>query len=185
MGFDDWRRPNRWVDSLMKPQPSAAKALDGKAADLHLDAFKAAAEWCQAASDPEVQAIGARMDKAVASILRGDKDDEGRAVPVGRIIGVQPSFDQSATQIIALRRRNKLLREARASVPEWSAMAATTAAAAMIDSFERYQAGSWQADRHRETAPAIAPQAIWWRLLKLDITKPCPGKKRLSDLIKA
>lgn len=181
---DDWRRHSRWPDAVWSDDlPDPQEALRGADARRRLDAWDAAADWLDMAVDPEVRAIAMSMREVTASIIRGDKDAEGRAIPAGRILGIQPSSGATATQIIALDRRNRLLRDARATVPEWAKATAGDAAEEMVKSFERYQLGGWVADQKRETAPALAPAFVWWRLLKLGVSKPMPGPKRLEQIL--
>ncbi len=185
MRQDDWRKPSRWINAVMGDDvPDPRTALKGKDAAGLLDAFAACADWCGMAKDPEVAAMGAKMREAVDAVLRGEKDAEGRAVPIGRLLGVQPPAGATATQIIADERRNALLRAARASVVEWAALPPRRAAAAMILDFGRYRTGRWQADQKRDDAPGGNPvTAIWWRLLRSGHSKPVPKIDRLSDIL--
>lgn len=185
MRQDDWRKSSRWINAVMGDDvPDPRTALRGKDAAELLDALAAAADWCGMAIDPEVAAMGAKMREAVDAVLRGEKDAEGRAVPIGRLLGVQPPAGATATQLIADRRRNQLLREARASVPEWGALPHRRAAAAMITAFGQYHAGGWQADKTRHDAPGGNPvKAIWWRLLRLGHSKPMPLIDRLTQIL--
>lgn len=181
---DDWRRPGRWLEAVWSDSlPDPKDALRGKDARHRLDAFDAAADWLDMAMDPEVRAIAALMREVRASIVRGDKDGEGRAIPAGRILGIQPSSGATATQIIALDRRDRLLREARAAVSEWAEASVSDAAEGMMKSFNRYCVGGWKADMKRDTAPALAPASIWWRLLRLGVSKPMPGIARLKQIL--
>lgn len=185
MNEADWRQPSRWLNAVMGDEvPDPRTALRGKDAAGLLDAFAACADWCVMAIDPEVAAMGVRMREAVDAVLRGEKDIEGRAVPIGRLLGVQPPAGATATRIIADERRNALLLAARASVDQWVALPPRKAAAQMIKAFDQYRAGGWQADQERDDAPGGNPvTANWWRLLRSGHSKPMPKIDRLSDIL--
>jgi hypothetical protein len=90
-------------------------------------------------------------------------------------MGLQPEGGggQTVGQAIALKRRNALLRQARASRPEWRDAPDRRAATLVLAAFSRYRDGGWQADRGRPTAPAGDPaRAMFWRILRLAVAVP-------------
>lgn len=174
----DWREPSRVLRAVMSDGwveadgPGALRLMDAAALlDLHF----ALAEWGALHPDPAVRAYAQRLANAGEAVLRGDKDAEGRAVPVGRIIGLQPAAGSTAAPSIARKRRDELLRRARDAVPAWRDAPARQAARGMLAAFERYRAGAWQRDRERDTAPAAEPAASFWRLLRPNPSRPLPG----------
>lgn len=172
------------ADGLWRGRSRTADAsLRGLDALGRLDAWIDAANHCLQSPAANVQGIGEAMLECAASIIRGDKDAEGRAIQIGRIIGLQPPSGLSATKRLALLRRDRLLIEAREAVPAWRAASAFVAAKEMAQSLRRYREGGWLADRHRETAPATAPAAIWWRLLRLNLDNSVPGAQRLAQIL--
>lgn len=177
-----WREPSRVLFAVMedgwqaKDGPDLLRHCD--AAEL-LDLYFSASEWVIATHpDPAVRAFGWRMAEAGEAILRRETDEAGRAIPLGRLLGLQPPGPGglSAGQAVALRCRNDLLRLARASHPEWREAPDRRAAREMMASLARYQAVGWQADQEDRppTAPAGDPvRACWWRICRLGV--PVPG----------
>lgn len=177
-----WREPSRVLFAVMrdgwqaKDGPEILQQLDAAG---QLDLFLSGAEWLIATHpDPAVRAFGWRMSDAGGSVLRRETDEAGRAIPLGRLLGLQPPGPGglSAGQAVALRRRNDLLRRARVSNPEWREASDRRAAREMLASLARYQAGGWQADQQDRppTAPAGDPvRACWWRICRLGV--PVPG----------
>ncbi|NCU21288.1 hypothetical protein EOM89_11335 [Candidatus Falkowbacteria bacterium] len=138
--------------------------------DLHL----AAAEWVQMASCPEVAAYGQLMIEAGLAIRRGDKDDDGRAIPLGRMLRLQPASGATAAPAIAKHERDTLIRKARAEVQEWREALPYTAARMLAEEFARYKAAGYAADCNRSDAgragqaPAAEPRGSFFRLCRLD-----------------
>lgn len=171
----EWRKRRAWLDAegLDAPDDPSILALLGP--DARLDAFLRLAEWGLMAGCPEVRATARLAVKAGLSILGRETDASGRAVSLAKIMGLQPEGGggQTVGQAIALKRRNALLRQARASRPEWRDASDRGAAALMLKEFRRYRDGAWQADRGRDTAPAGDPaRAAFWRVLRLEIPVP-------------
>ncbi|WP_133618556.1 hypothetical protein [Phaeovulum veldkampii] len=109
------------------------------------------------------------------AILRCETGDAKRAVPLSRLMGLsaEGGGGLSAGQAVARKRRNALLREARASRPEWRDVPDRRAATLMLPALRRYRTGAWQADRGRDTAPAGDPaRACFWRALRLGVPVP-------------
>lgn len=170
----EWRRRRRWLDAPGFDGPGAG-VLRGLTADEVLDLHFAAVEWLRMAPCPEVAAYAERMNALGEVLLRRNTDEAGRTRNLGPILGLVPMGPggMSAGQAIALRRRNSLLRQARAANPEWREASDRQAARAMLGALSRYRAGGWQGDRGRDTAPAgDAVRACWWRICKLEVSVP-------------
>lgn len=184
----EWREPSRLLRAVMsdgwtaKDGPELLRLLD--AAGL-LDLFFATAEWTiRTHPDEAVRAFAWRMVDAGEVVRRGDKDADGRAIPLGRLLGIQPPAPTSAARKLDLQSRDRLLRKARAEVPEWRDLPARQAAPLMIQSFERYRQGQWREERKkRKTAPAVEPKASWWRILRLRIAIKMPKVAQLSKIL--
>jgi len=174
----EWRRPGRYLDAVFGAgfdAPDGPEVLRGHDAAALLDLWFASVEWLQMNVDPEVRAFARRMECAGEAMLRGDKGDDGRAVPLGRMLGLQPASGATASPSIRLARRKTLLRKARASDPAWAAATDRQAATMIHAALNRYRTTAWPRDRERETAPAVEPAASFWRLLRLDPNRPAPG----------
>lgn len=181
-----WRKRGRWHAAAICPDQWEATGrglLARHDAAALLDTFLAVAEWASLAPDGEVRAFAARMIEAGEALARGDTDRDGRAVPLGRILGLQPPGGKTAAYGLKLTRRDDLLRRVREAVPAWRDAAPRSAAALMAESFTRYRAGAWRADRERETAPPVQPAATWWRVLRLGLAVPMPGADRLAAIL--
>lgn len=181
-----WRRKGRFSVAAIRGgilAPNGPEVLRRHDAAALLDVWFALMEWGQMAADPEVRAFAQRCIEAGEAIRRRDKDADGRAIPLGRLLGLQPASGATAGTAIDLARRNTLLRRARASAPAWRDAPTKDAARAIAAAFDRYAAGGWLADRSRETAPAAEPTASWWRILKLDLSHPMPREKRLAQIL--
>lgn len=182
-----WREPSRVLRAVMADgwrEPNGPGVLRGVNAAGRLDLFAAAAEWLAGTHpDPAVRAFVWEMAEAGEAIRRRDKKSDNRAIPLGRLLGLQPASGATAGTAISLARRNQLLRCARASAPAWREAPTKDAARAMIAAFDRYETGGWLADRSRKTAPAAEPTASWWRILKLDLSRPMPREKRLEQIL--
>ncbi len=177
-----WRRRDRWIEAATATDAAPVTLARHDAAAL-LDAFLAVAEWGTMALCPEVRAMAVRMIKAGEAVARGDADEDGRATPIGRILGLQPPAGSTAAHRVKLIRRDAMLRHVRNAVPRFQAAPPRAAAAAMVESFERYCAGGWQADQRRESAPVPEPSATWWRVLRLGLKVPVPKADRLADIL--
>jgi hypothetical protein len=179
-----WRRRGRWLAATyferVADGPEVLRAHDAAAL---LDVWCAAAEWLEMAPDAEVRAFGRRMAAAGEALARGDADRDGRAIPLGRMLGLQPAAGATAAHRIKLARRDAMLRALRAATPAWRTLPPRRAAAAMAAAFRRYEAGGWRADRRRQTAPAVEPAATWWRVLRLSLAVAVPGVDRLAELL--
>lgn len=176
-----WREPSRVLFAVMEDGWQAKDGLDllrhFDAAEL-LDLYFSSSEWTIATHpDPAVRAFGWRMAEAGEAILRRETDEAGRAVPLGRLLGLQPPGPGglSAGQAVALRRRNALIRHARAAHPEWRVASDRAAARAMLEALKRYRAGGWHVDQ--KDRPPTAPagdlvRACWWRVCSLGVLIP-------------
>lgn len=183
----EWREPSRLLRAVMsdgwtaKDGPELLRLLDAAGC---LDLFITVAEWTVGTHpDPATRAYAWRMAEAATAIRRGDKDADGRMVPLGRLLGVQPAAPTSAARKLDRSIRDDLLRRVHASVPAWRDVSARQAAPQMIDSFKRYRAGAWQADQKRETAPAVEPAATWWRISRLGLKVQMPGPEHLANIL--
>lgn len=171
----EWRRPGRWLNAPGFDLPDDAASLSQHDTSDLWDIWFAWCEWGRMASDPQVRAMADRAIAAGESILRGDIDDNGRSPPLGRLMGLQPPGPGglSARQSVQLKRRNALLRQARACRPEWRDAPDRTAAALMLAEFQRYRDGAWLEERQRDTAAAGNPaRAYFWRVLRLGASVP-------------
>lgn len=179
----EWRRKGRWLDAISLDEIGPPVTLARHDAAELLDAFLAVAEWGLRALDPEVQAMAAKMIEAGEMLAKGATDRDGRAVPLGRMLGIQPPAGSTAAHRVKLIRRDAMLRAVRAAVPAFADAPPRAAAVAMVASFDRYRAGGWQADRARDAAPVLEPAATWWRVLRLGLSVPVPGADRLADIL--
>ena len=174
----DWREPARVLRAVMSDgwvEPDGPEALRFMDAAALLDLHFALSEWGVLHPDPAVRAYAQRLADAGEAVLRGDKDADGRAVPVGRILGLQPAAGSTAAPAITRKRRDDLLRRAREAVPLWRDAPPRQVARAMLEAFERYRNGAWQVDRERDRATAPEPAASFWRLIGLNPERPMPG----------
>ena len=174
----EWREPARVLRAVMSDgwtEPDGPEALRFMDAAALLDLHFALSEWGVLHPDPAVRAYAQRLADAGEAVLRGDKDADGRAVPVGRILGLQPAAGSTAAPAIARKRRDDLLLRARDAVPAWRDAPARQAAKAMLEAFEKYRVGAWQLDRERDRATATEPAASFWRLIRLNPERPIPG----------
>lgn len=180
----EWRRRRRWLDAMRADKPGE-RALRGLTADEVLDVHFAAVEWLRMAPCPEVTAYAEKLNSLGESILRRDTTEAGRSVNPGHILGLVPPGPGglSAGQAVALRRRNALLRQARAANPEWREASDRQAARAMLAALARYRAAGWQIDRGRDTAPAGDPvRACFWRILCLEVAVPGSAEGMVAAL---
>lgn len=177
-----WREQVDPVDLVFTDDRPAH--LGNISAEDSLDLLIGCAEFVVLYSrDQRKRAYALRLLDATKAIREGTKDMDGRAIPLGRLIGVQPASGTTAAQSIGMRLRNTLLRDVRCSVSEWRHLSANAAASAMIHAFDVYRVGSWLADQYRETRPATDPNSFFWRLLRLGVSKPMPNLDRLADII--
>jgi hypothetical protein len=180
----EWRRRRRWLDAPGFVAPGAG-VLRGLTANEVLDVHFAAVEWLRLAPCPEVAAYAERMNALGEVLLRRDTDEAGRTRNLGQSLGLVPvgPGGLSAGQAIALRRRNALLKQARAAHTEWRNMTDRQAARAMLAALARYRAGGWQIDRGRDTAPAGDPvRACFWRILRLGVAVPGSAEGMVAAL---
>jgi hypothetical protein len=182
-----WREQHRVMRAVMsdgwvsKDGPDLLRMHDAaKLLDLHV----AGVEWIILTHpDPATRAYAWRQAEAAEAVRRGDKDADRRAIPFGRLLGIQPPAPTSAARKLDRKVRDDLLRKARAAVPAWRDLPPRQAAPLMIQSFTRYHAGAWQADQKRETAPAVEPAATWWRISHLGLKVQIPGPEHLSNIL--
>ncbi|WP_151717556.1 hypothetical protein [Gemmobacter serpentinus] len=172
-----WRKTGRYLDAYRTGglyAPDGPEVLRGKGAAHLLDDWFAMMEWSQMSIDPAVRALAARGIEAGEAILRGDTDLDGRVIPLGRLMGLQPASGTTAAPAIAKRRRDALIRTARASVPEWRDARPYTAARLLLEGFSKYCATGFAHDCARSEAgregraPADQPRASFFRLSKLE-----------------
>lgn len=183
-----WRRTSRYLDAYRCGglfAPDGPEALRGKDAARLLDTWFAMMEWGLMSIDPEVRALAARGIEAGEAILRGDTDLDGRVIPLGRLMGIQPASGSTAAPSIAKQRRDALIRTARASVPEWRDARPYTGARLLSEEFAQYRAAGFAQDCTRSEAgregraPAEEPRASFFRLCKLETA---PGGAFPTDL---
>lgn len=169
-----WRKPQRWLDAILDDcQRDGPEVLRGKNQAELLDLWFAACENLRLCIDPEVRAFASRMARAGEAIRRGETDASGRAVPLGRMIGLQGAAVSSAA---ALNRqdRNRLIRSAVAAMPDIAGVGPYSAAQGLADAFRAYIGnGGFAADRGTTAgkagrAPLSEPRASLFRLAVLD-----------------
>lgn len=172
----EWRKRRAWLDAAGWSEDDSPKILDRLPMEERLDVWFRLMEWAALSSCPQVRAMASRGVRAGEAMLRCETDASGRTVSLAKLLGLSPEGGGglSAGQAVARKRRNVLLRQARASRPEWRDASERRAAAMMLTAFRRYCEGGWQADRSRPTAPAGDPaRACFWRVLRLGV--PVPG----------
>ncbi|AXQ93006.1 hypothetical protein LV780_03775 [Cereibacter azotoformans] len=134
----------------------------------HLDAlgrtslFRHAADKLAADPDPRSRLFVEMVDRALHAHVHERE-------PLGRALGTQPPAGLSARWAALQAERDRLLHTARASRPEWRTASAARAAQLIDAAWQRYAATVWpQAREDRDTAPAVEPQASFWRLCRLE-----------------
>lgn len=176
-----WRKRGVWASAAMNPDaPDGPEALRGADALARLDLWFRAVEWLELCPDPETRAFCGEMRKAGEALAQGATDQDGRAPPLGRLLGIQPPAGQTAAHAIALRQRDRLLRQARAAVAAWRDLPPRQAARAMVASYARW---ATTAEARRETRPQGLPGACWWQLSRLALAVRMPGIDRLAEIL--
>ena len=180
-----WRRRGRWAEAVASEGagPDGPEVLRDLDAAARLDLFLAVAEEASMSIAPDVRAFARLMIEAGEALARGATDRDGRAVPLGRILGLQPPAGSTAAHRVKLTKRDAMLRRVREVVPAFRDAPDRVAAAAMVESFARYRAGGWEAHAGRDRAPATEPAATWWRVLRLGLAVPLPDIDRLADIL--
>ncbi len=77
--------------------------------------------------------------------------------------------------------RDALLRHLAREEFSWSQLPASLVAKQMRRAFEAYQAGRWRREKSAVAAPAIEPNATFWRLLRAGMRMP--KERRLCQIL--
>lgn len=97
------------------------------------------------------------------------------------VIGLKGHGGVSLPKLIALLRRDRMLRALYLSQPEWRDLRPSAAARMMKISADRYEASRWPRDSKDISAPSAEPAATWWRILLMGTQIPAP--KRLQQIL--
>jgi len=105
----------------------------------------------------------------------------GSRTSLDRALGLRSRGGASVRTTILNEERDALLRHLAREHEVWCRFPASLAAKEMRRAFDKYERGRWLREKSANIAPAVEPNATFWRLLKTGMRMP--QDRRLSQIL--